>query len=439
MAFDFPASPTDGQTYKPAGGPEYMWSASAGAWQILTIASAGVAYVYIGDNPPANPSHGQLWVESDTGLEFCWWDDGTSAQWVQTNGTGIVDAPNDGKIYGRGAGVWTPAVASTAGPRNRIVNGAMQVSQEMVNTAMLNGGYPADCFYFACNTGAAQIYAQRVQVVTPNGSQNRIRITVGVAKGSVAAGEYIQLIQYIEGNRVDDFLWGTASARKAIVRFGFKGPAGTYSLAIQNVQVSSRSYIQQFTITAGQANTDTTQTFVIPGDVTGTWAIGTGAGLCVTLALAVGSSYQGVAGTWNAVNVFGASTTSNGMSSTSNVFEYYDVGLYLDPTNTGLPPPWEEPDFVTELAICQRYFVWIWVEIVATATGAGSYASTYLAYPSHMRVPPAASPSGDGAPTQISTISFDSPTVYAIRCYIVSSAAGTFAIAGRSCKLNARL
>ena len=96
MAFDFPASPTDGQTYKPAGGPEYMWSASAGAWQILTIASAGVAYVFIGDNPPANPSHGQLWVESDTGLEFCWWDDGTSAQWVQTNGTGIVDAPNDG-------------------------------------------------------------------------------------------------------------------------------------------------------------------------------------------------------------------------------------------------------------------------------------------------------------------------------------------------------
>lgn len=40
---------------------------------------------WIGDDPPANPVHRQLWFESDSGNLFIYFDDGTSAQWVQVN------------------------------------------------------------------------------------------------------------------------------------------------------------------------------------------------------------------------------------------------------------------------------------------------------------------------------------------------------------------
>jgi len=44
--------------------------------------------VYIGDTPPGSPFAGQEWFESDTGKMYIWYDDGSSAQWVQLIGAG---------------------------------------------------------------------------------------------------------------------------------------------------------------------------------------------------------------------------------------------------------------------------------------------------------------------------------------------------------------
>lgn len=40
MAYDFPASPTDGQEYTPAGGPTYVWKAANGAWRFKATAGS---------------------------------------------------------------------------------------------------------------------------------------------------------------------------------------------------------------------------------------------------------------------------------------------------------------------------------------------------------------------------------------------------------------
>jgi len=60
MAYDFPASPTDGQTYLPAGGPEYFWNASTGAWLIKTSGSSSAFVAKSGDT-----MSGQLNVNSN--------------------------------------------------------------------------------------------------------------------------------------------------------------------------------------------------------------------------------------------------------------------------------------------------------------------------------------------------------------------------------------
>ena len=107
--------------------------------------------------------------------------------------------------------------------RNRIVNPAMQISQENGNTVgTTNGFYPADQWTVVFGTTGV-INIQRVQVMTPNGSTNRLRVAVPTADALLAAGEVLLIQQNIEGVRIVDFKYGSASARQGILRFGLQG------------------------------------------------------------------------------------------------------------------------------------------------------------------------------------------------------------------------
>ena len=142
--------------------------------------------------------------------------------------------------------------------------------------------------------------------------------------------------------------------RRVVLRFGFKGPAGTYTASLRNA-TPNRSYVKKFTISAGEAGVDTTQTMAIPGDTTGTWAADNTVGTYLGICTAAGTTYTAPAEGWQAGNLFGCAGQSNGIGA-AGVFELFDVGLYLDPNATGVPPPWQMPDEAQELAACQRYF-----------------------------------------------------------------------------------
>lgn len=314
------------------------------------------------DNPPAGPlQDGQMWWKSSTGVLYLWYDDGNSQQWVQVAASPqIVD-----QYYER----------KTAQTRNRVVNGAMQCSQEngnaLVNTS---NAYAVDQFFTAWS-GAMVLSAQRRQIVTPNGSRDRLQITVSTVDTAIAAGDYALIATRIEGGLVADFRYGSAAAMQAVLRFGFKGPAGTYHIVIGNGG-GTRSYIGQMVISAGQANTDTEQDFVIPGDVTGTWAVDNTIGLQLYIVLASGSNFLGALG-WQAGNILATSAQWNAVAA-ANVFELFDVGLYLDPENTGLPPPWQSPDVNDELTKCMRYWEYIDGEgfgFSGNATSASGYSA----------------------------------------------------------------
>jgi hypothetical protein len=287
-------------------------------------------------------------------------------------------SPVEGQIYGGylySGGVWMQngaLLTPTAQARNRIVNPAMQISQENGNAAgtSVNGYFAADQFYNVAITAAA-ISIQRVQSVTPNGSKDRFRISTTSAGASVAANYVAAFSTAIEGIRIADFKWGTAQARQAILRCGFKAPAGTYSVSVQN-GAQARSYVVNFAIAAGQANVDTEQVFIIPGDTTGTWSTDTSAGVRLFVAMVVGTDRQGVAG-WQAGERTGTSTNTNGFVSSGNVFELWDVGLYADPQNTGVAPAWVAPDEAQELAACQRYFQWVAFQFYGNVTSGLAY------------------------------------------------------------------
>jgi hypothetical protein len=333
-------APNDGQSYgrknlgwvdvtEEAPSDDISYGRKNGAW----IPSVGGAV--ISDTPPPGPlTPGQLWWESDTGDTYIWVDDGTSQQWVQQN---IQPATTPDPLAGQ-----------TALARNRIVNGAMQISQE-TGAAVVTGGYPVDQFQLL--SPIATVGASKQPATLQFTSTLATSLATG--KPALATGDYWQIIQPIEGTRIADFRWGNANAKPVIVRFwAYSNQAGTYSFFIKN-HTPDRIFAAPFTLAA---TTWTEIVIAVPGDTTGTWLADTSLAMRMVWGLAAGTSQgQCVAG-WSSTNGVQIIGHTNLAQTANNGFYVTNVGLYLDPDNTGLPPKWEMPDEAEELRACQRYW-----------------------------------------------------------------------------------
>jgi hypothetical protein len=305
--------------------------------------------------------------------------------------------------------------------KNYILNGAMMVSQENgTASSSTSGYYPVDQF-FAFNSFSGVLNAAQVTSTTPSGSPNRIRLTVGTADTSVAASDNGGIIQSIEGYRLADLLFGTASAQTVVLRFGVKAPAGTYCVAFRN-NGNTRSYVAEYTISAGEANTDVVKSVVVPGDLAGTWLSNNGIGMQTAWCIMGGTTYQTTAGSWVSGNYISSPNQVNFMATVGNVFELFDVGLY----EGSIAPDFHVPDFASELALCRRYFIPI---APSTFFGGGTLrtggTAGYGFIPSTpMRVTPTISTSG------LSTIGGD--TIVAVSSIAISSYTGSGYLASPS-------
>jgi len=260
---------------------------------------------------------------------------------------------------------------------NYIINGAMMVSQENGTTALTGAGsYPVDQFLLDFATSGTLSIAQ-VASATPGGSPNRLRVTVTAADASVAAGDIVYLSTKIEGLRVADLLLGSASPKTFTVQFGVKAPAGTYCVVASNGGAGgTRSYVAEYVISGGEANTDVVKSVTIAGDTTGTWPKDNTAGLVLRWGLMAGSTFQQAAGSWGTVNAIGSSSQFNLMGTNGNVFELFDVSM----TEGSAAPVFQVPDFTTELLKCQRYWEksYDYATAVAATVTPGSETSTLV-------------------------------------------------------------
>ena len=324
-------------------------------------------------------------------------------------------------------------------PKNYIVNPGMRISQENgTSSGTASSYYPADQ-WFSVHSQDGTLTFQQVSSATPGGSENRVRMTVTSADTSIAASQYALLFQNIEGLRTADLQWGTANATDVVVRFGFKGPAGTYAVAIRN-QDNNRSFVREFTISGGDANTDTLQTLTFPGDTSGTWDKDNTASLSITFTFAIGSTYQTTPDAWQSGNYFGTSSTSNGIGNTSDVFEIFDVGLYADPDSTGLAPRFELPHYDTDLLECQRYYHKGFVSIRAYAAAVGYVYTNRAYFPNSMRVGPAITgPTGGLVSGNISSNTLQDSEIDSVENQMVTSGAGDAYCTQRSYIANARM
>src|SRR6188768_331014 len=127
---------------------------------------------------------------------------------------GQVYTPVGGYSYVFLDGVWRIVQDAqsilTADTRNRIVNGAMQISQENGNTGGAGSAYYAADQWVSNVLTTGTVQFNRVSAITPRGSPGRLVLACGTVDTALTTTENASIRHNIEGIRIGDFQWGTA-------------------------------------------------------------------------------------------------------------------------------------------------------------------------------------------------------------------------------------
>jgi hypothetical protein len=276
--------------------------------------------------------------------------------------------------------------------RNRIINGAMSISQGAAGatitpavTSAYATNYPVDRFQVI--VGAASKLTTAQSSTAPTGFNFSTLITSSSAY-TVGAGEVFVIRQSIEGFNTADLAFGTANAASITLSFWVRSSlTGTFGGSVQN-SASNRSY--PFTYTINSANTWEKETITIAGDTTGTWIGATnGIGLRVNFGLGVGSTFSGTAGAW-AAGDFDSATGATSVIGTSGA-TFYITGVQLEKGSTATS--FDYRPYGTELQLCQRYLPCFSASAVSQTTGSAYASSSTTGFATYSfkvtsRVPP---------------------------------------------------
>lgn len=286
--------------------------------------------IHFGATAPASPATGKRWFDTTSGILYEYLNDGDSSQWVETNA-----AINNPPVMGR----------------NGIINGDFQIWQRGTTfTSPTSGAYNADRWLHS-RSGAVVIDVVRSTDVPTVGTAGRLfnyscRVNITTADASIAAGDFLEVIQPIEG-----YNWIALAQRSLTVSFYVKSSkTGIHCVALSNKGVD-RSYVAEYTVNSANAWEKKTVTFTASPSA-GTWDYTNLVGAYLRFALSAGSTYQTTAGSWASGNFIATSNQVNCSDSTSNSF--YITGVQLEAGDQA--SEFEAVPFSVQFERCQRYF-----------------------------------------------------------------------------------
>jgi hypothetical protein len=257
------------------------------------------------------------------------------------------------------------------GFKNRIINGDMTIDQRNagaeVNPAV-NATYYLDRWVVGQLVSGKFKIGQNAGAVTPPAGFTNYLGCTSISSYSVGAGDYLGVIQKIEGFNTADLGWGTANASTVTLSFWVRSSlTGTFSGSILN-SASSRSYIFSYSIPS--ANTWTYVSATIPGDTSGTWLTTNGTGIEVYFNLGSGSGYNAPAGFWNGLGYRGV-TGGVSVVGTNNA-TWYVTGVQLE--KGSVATSFDYLPYGTELALCQRYtYRFLGTGVQTSLVGSGGF------------------------------------------------------------------
>jgi hypothetical protein len=234
------------------------------------------------------------------------------------------------------------------GFKNRIINGAMVISQRNGTSVSTAQDYTVDRW----RAWFSQTYNFQQSNDAPPGFSNSLLVT----KTNTTQSTYGYLIQYIEGFNTFDLGFGTANAKTVTISFWVKSSVtGTFTAGIGNATGSTGSASTSFypaTYTINVANTWQQITVTIAGQTSGTW-IGASNAAGASVYFNFGATGTATANSWNSGDVQVASTGSANLG-TTNGATFYITGVQLEAGSTATS--FDYRPYGTELNLCQRYY-----------------------------------------------------------------------------------
>jgi len=283
--------------------------------------------------------------------------------------------------------------------RNLVINGAMNVAQRGTSST----GLGASSGYFTCDrwllaqSGEGRLtMTQDSSVPTGKGFANSLKLDCTTADTSIAAGEFLQVVQKIEGQNLQSIGKGTSDAKPITVSFYVKANAAFNFVCELNDLDNTRHISKLFSTTTDWVKHEIT----FPADTTGAFDNDNAASLNLTFWLHAGSTYAG--GTLNTAS-FASTTNANRAAGVSSFYSSTDNNFFITGVQLEVgqnPTEFESEPVERTLAKCQRYFQQLHYRANVVIRGGyghtGEYWTVNLATP--MRATPtSADNSGSGS------------------------------------------
>ena len=321
--------------------------------------------------------------------------------------------------------------------RNLIINGAMNVAQRGTSET----GVGASTGYFTCDrwliaqSGEGRLtMTQDSSVPTGKGFANSIKLDCTTADTSIAAGEFLQIVQKIEGQNLQTIRKGTSDAKPITVSFYVKANAAFNFICELNDLDNTRQISKLFSTTTDWVKHEIT----FPADTTGAFDDDNAASLNLTFWLHAGSTYSG--GTLNTAS-FASTTNANRAAGVSSFYSSTDNNFFITGVQLEVgqnATEFEHEPFERTLKKCERYY-YLKGKGAATYLGNGGYAVSsevdcVVNFPTTMRSAPSleqvsgtnyySAISADGTDTLDDFVIHQS-TIYSILIYNNSDASGS--------------
>ena len=257
---------------------------------------------------------------------------------IEASGIGITCANLNGGQFGR---------------RNKVINGAMQIAQRSTSVASITSGNYYVCDRWRLGYGTAGTWTLSQSTDTPDNFGKSLKMDCTSANTSLSAGSNLQLIQFFEGQDLQDIQKGTSSAREITVSFYVKtNKTGTYVVELMDHDNSNRHCSKSYTVSDTNWNR---YTLTFPADTTGALDDDANKSFEVGFWLVAGGTFQGssLRQTWGTLSQGSRAVGQvNLADSTSN--EWYLTGVQLEVGSQATA--FEYHSFGEELALCQRYY-----------------------------------------------------------------------------------
>ena len=263
---------------------------------------------------------------------------------LQSNGTTVATATPSGLSFPTGSTINT---SNTFGMKNRLINGAMTISQRGTSFSVSSLVYTLDRFGVGSTGGGVITVTQ--DTTAPAGFNNSLKAVVATADASIAASDEYVIYQPIEGYNLADFGFGTANATSFNLSFWVQSSiAGTYAGALYT---STRAYI--FTYTINVANTFEQKTVTAVADTSGTYNSTNGVGVIIGFDLGSGSNFNGTASTWQSGSYLHRTSGSTNWISTVGA-SFYVTGIQFEKGSQATS--FDFRDIGREQLLCYRYY-----------------------------------------------------------------------------------